>query len=176
MKKWAIYVCFLVLLASCNSILSSKPSGTLSENKMIDVLVDIHLTEATLKMVDDSNGRVSDTSELRTRFAQVFSRNDISPDDFNASLTYYLKHIDEFDKIYVEVINRLTALEATLQSVTPPANTERNRMNNSRLYPLNNIWYKMMNSENKPPEIQYFDAIKYPVTSHENFIILKQVN
>ena len=80
-----------MLTASCNSILSSKPSGTLSEEQMADLLVDIHLTEATLRIANDSIARLNDTTDLRIRFAQVFRKNDVEPDDFNISLNYYIK-------------------------------------------------------------------------------------
>ena len=47
---------------------------------MIDVLVDIHLTEATLNIANDSISRLNDTTQLRIRYAQVFLKNDIDPD------------------------------------------------------------------------------------------------
>jgi len=163
-------VCIAMLLASCNSILSSKPSGTLSEKEMVDILVDIHLTEATLKMANDSGIRLSDTNELRKRYAQVFVKNDVDPDDFNASLNYYLEHIDEFEKIYVEVINRLTALEVTLQPKTNIENEVLNKRNLSQLpYAINNPWFRSLNRNNGPEEIHYFDRIIYPVSKEVKY-------
>jgi hypothetical protein len=163
LKNWALIVCMAMLSASCNSILNSKPLGTLSEQQMVDVLVDIHLTEATLKIANDSLARVSDTAELRNRFAQVFRKHDIEPDDFNASLNYYLEHIEQIDKIYTEVINRLTLLEAAL---APKTNLEsdRNRLNTG-MYNINNPWFKSLNKKSGPEEIRYFDEVKYPVAS-----------
>ena len=168
LKKWAFIVCIAMLSASCNSILNSKPLGTLSEEQMIDVLVDIHLTEATLKIANDSLARVSDTAELRNRFAQVFRKHDIEPDDFNASLNYYLEHIEEIDKIYTEVINRLTALEAALTPKTNPE-SDRNRLTPG-MYDINNPWLKSLNKLSEPYEIRYFDEVKYPVASNRKFI------
>ena len=83
---------------------------------MVDVLVDINLTEASLKIGSDTTGiRITDTTNMRIRFAEVFRKHDVDPDDFNSSLSYYLEHIDDLDKIYAEVITRLTTLEATLR-------------------------------------------------------------
>ena len=161
MRKWAFVLCITLLSASCNSILNSRPSGTLSENQMIDVLVDIHLTEATLNIANDPISRLTDTTQLRIRYAQIFVKNDIDPDDFNASLTYYLGHIEELDNIYKEVINRLTALEATLQPKVEPGIRRMNPDQKRML--MRNIWYKSMNKDNEPEAIQYFSIIKYPV-------------
>lgn len=162
MGKWTFILIIALLGASCNSILNSKPSGTLSQKQMVDVLVDIHLTEATLKIADDSLTRLHDTTQIRIRFAQVFEKHDIDPDDFNTSLTYYLKHIEDLDKIYVEVINRLTELEATLQ---PKPEQNMNKLVSGRN--RNNIWFKSMNKVEAPTQIQYLDPVRYPVTTEE---------
>ena len=160
MKNWVFIVCIALLSASCNSIISSQPIGTLSVKKMTDVLVDIQLTEATLKIADDSLLRISDTTELRNRFAEVFKKNDVDPDDFNASLNYYLVHIEELDQIYVEVINRLTALEASLvPKMKPDANGSYTGMTDP-----GNPWQRIMNKSNQPIEFQYFDSSRYSLS------------
>ena len=128
---------------------------------MIDVLVDIHLTEATLKIAGDSLARLNDTTQLRIRFAQVFIKHDISPDDFNYSLTYYLEHIEELDKIYKEVINKLTELEATLQPIILQR-INRLTPDQKRTF-MKNDWYRSLNKDDKPEEIQYFSPLIYPV-------------
>jgi len=158
MSKWAFIFFIAVLSASCNSLLSSKPSDTLTEQQMTDVLVDIHLTEAALKIADETATRLNDTTQLRMRFAQVFIKHDINPDDFNTSLTYYLEHIEEIDKIYVEVINRLTELEATLQP-----KPEKVISRSSSLTTAKTIWLKSMSKSDEPEKIQYFSSTAYPV-------------
>jgi len=166
MKNWAFILCIAMLSASCSSILSSKPSDILSEKQMTDVLVDISLTEATLKIANDSLARVNDTTEMRKRFAEVFRKYNIEPDDFNTSLTYYLKHIDELDKIYVEVINRLTAMEAALMPLAGPDIGSANRLSPGQFRDAyKNPWYRSMNKKVEPVEIQYFDPARYPLTT-----------
>jgi hypothetical protein len=171
MKRWAFILSIAMLAVSCSSLLSSKPSGTLSEKQMTDVLVDIHLTEATLRIANDSLARLSDTTELRNRFAQVFKKNDVTPDDFNSSLNYYLEHIEELDKIYVEVINRLTELEASLLPKTSPTVSNANRLLPGQTTTINNNpWFRLFNKTIEPAEIQYFDEVKYPVSSNRKFL------
>ena len=168
LKNWAFIVFVALLSASCSRILRSKPLGTLSEEQMIEVLVDIHLTEATLKIANDSLARINDTTGIRNRFAQVFRKHEVEPDNFNASLNYYLEHIEEIDKIYTEVINRLTALDATLTPKTNPE-SDRNRFNPG-MYFINNPWFKSMNKISEPEEFRYFDEVKYPVASGKKVI------
>ena len=86
MKKWAFIFSIALLAVSCNSLLKSKPAGTLSEEKMTEVLIDIHITEAILRIGNDSLVKLNDTTDIRNRFAQVFRKHDIEPDDFNRML------------------------------------------------------------------------------------------
>lgn len=139
--------------------------GTLSEEEMADVLVDINLTESTIRIASDSVGRLTDTTNLRIRFAEVFRKHDVSPDDFNASLLYYLEHIDDLDKIYGEVINRLTTLEATLKDDNGTGNP--NAAGAIIGNPLNNRWFKTLMQNQAPDEIQYFSPAIYPYTNQK---------
>lgn len=168
MSKW-VYILFIALLfASCNSILNSKPSGTLSEKQMTDILVDIQLTEASMTVANDSLTRLNDTTLMRIRFARVFEKHNIDPDDFNTSLTYYLEHIEELDKIYVGVISRLTELEATLQPKVTQNNKRLSPGQERELY--KNIWYRSMNKNEESEKIEYFSPLKYRISEKEKIL------
>ena len=158
-----------LLWASCSSIFSSKPVGTLSESQMVDLLVDIHLTEATLKMANDSISRLDDTTGIRQRFAQVFKKHDINPDKFNNSLNYYIEHIEDLNKIYSEVIVKLTEMDARLTAKTV-ASSESNNPVVGRHSKANmaNPWYRTLNKNPEPIEFQYFDFDKYPFTANRS--------
>jgi hypothetical protein len=167
LKKWA-FICFMIVLtALCDSIISSKPSGTLNESEMTDILVDIHLTEATLRISNDSLARLNDTTNLRIRFAQVFRNHGIKPDDFNKSLNYYLEHIELLDKIYTDVISRLSVMEANLiqKTATPSFNKVKSLMLKPGFSQLRNPWFRTIYKPEKPAEIQYFSPSVYPVES-----------
>jgi len=165
-NKWTLIVSIALLAVSCDSIISSRPAGTLNEDEMVNILIDIHLTEATLRISNDSLSRNKDTTDQRTRFAHVFRKHDINPDDFNKSMDYYLEHIELLDKIYVEVISRLTELEATLQPkiLTPAINK---MLNHGEIIPttaqLNNPWFRTLYKPSKPIQVKYFSPDKYPV-------------
>ena len=166
MKKWAFLFCMSLLWVSCNSILSSKPVGTLSESQMVDLLVDIHLAEASLKTGNDSVSRLNDTTGMRQRFSQVFEKHDIAPDRFNKSLNYYIEHIEDLNKIYSEVIAKLTEMDAQLTE-KPLISTEGKNSITGRpsKTQMANPWYRTLDKNWQPVEFQYFDNEKYPVTT-----------
>lgn len=153
------------MLASCNSILKSRPAGTLSEEQMVNILVDIHLTEATLRLGNDSIARLNDTADLRMRFARVFRKQDVSPDEFNTSLNYYLEHIELLDKIYTEVINRLSVMEADLLKVNKAVDFTKTGWAKTAPRPdqLRNKWFMTLYKPDKPQPVQYFSPVIYPV-------------
>ena len=121
-------------MAGC-SIFGSKPRDVLSEKTMVRVITQMHLTEANLRVRNDSLVTVSDTLRLRQRFANVFIQEDITPDEFKRSIEYYVEHFDELDKIYTQVINNLTEQEAGLQRKPQKhaSDTSRNQQGNANL-------------------------------------------
>jgi hypothetical protein len=165
MKKWAYIFCLVILVASCSRILSSKPSGTFSEEQMVDILIDIHLTEATIRIANDSIGRLNDTTDLRKRFARVFSKNDVNPDQFNSSLNYYLEHIELLDNIYKDVIARLSEMDAALQQIKPDTNPDKLKgpYKIRKISTMNNPWFRTLHVPDEPQGIIYFPPSVYPL-------------
>jgi hypothetical protein len=166
-KKWILFVSIAMLTVSCDSIFTSKPAGTLNEDEMINILVDIHLTEATLRISNDSLSRKNDSIDQRIRFAHVFRKHDIDPDNFNKSMDYYLEHIELLDKIYIEVINRLSEMEVTLQPKVTSLVVNK-KLNMSEIKPsmdqLKNPWFLTLYKPSEPAQVQYLNPDKYPVT------------
>lgn len=163
MKKWTFILCLAVLLASCDNLLKSIPDGTLSEKDMTDLLVDIHLTEATLRVANDSLVRFEDTTNIRIRFAQVFRDHDVTPEQFSSSLNYYIEHIEELDKIYIEVISQLTVLNASFQPKIEK-DAKAARLDQKSIEVMNNPWARALYNSRIKDQGQYFDTIKKPMT------------
>lgn len=101
-------------LAACSGITGDRPSDVLDKDEMISMLVDFHLAEAKVRMLDDSAEikRFADTAYLRSHFASVFVAHNTTPGHFDQSLNYYLTHIEDLQEIYTQVIQKLTAIEA----------------------------------------------------------------
>jgi hypothetical protein len=160
MKKWTYIFCLAILVASCSGLLTSKPSGTLSESKMVDMLVDMHITEATVKFGVDSIEHAIDTTESRNRFAEVFRNHNVKPEEFNQSMNYYLEHVEELDKIYSEVISRLTEIDAKLVPVNKQTVASINGSNKIFSSP----WFPASQAVDLKGKNQYFDHDIYLVS------------
>lgn len=107
---WAILLLFLTL--SCES--KKKPTYVLSKEKMISVLIDIHLTEgiaSALPISYDSSQTVYTLMEQ-----EVFAKHRVSDSIFKESMRYYLQFPDQMDELYARVIDSLVVKESAPDS------------------------------------------------------------
>jgi len=126
--KWLV-IPLLLLLIACNeggAILSTRPSGVLGKDKMIDLLVDINLAESAIRMGLPAHNLPSDSIYQKSQFLKVFEENGVKPDEFDKSLSYYSEHVEELNEIYLEVIDRLTVMEAGLEGNAAPKASPKN--------------------------------------------------
>jgi hypothetical protein len=119
-----LIICLLLLLGACRQgdVINQIPSDVLTREQMIPLLVDIHLTEASLKL-NQSNIKPGEIKlYYSSAYTPIFKKHKTSPKQFEQSIQWYTKHIDQLDEIYTEVITRLSKLETQLKSkpkVTP---------------------------------------------------------
>lgn len=110
--KPIILLCF-VFTFSCSSEteLDVKPADLISEEKMIDVLIDVHITESALSL---KNFNRDSSLKLFVYYKEdIFKEHQISEKQFQESYDYYARHSKQFDHMYAIVIDSLTVKEAT---------------------------------------------------------------
>ena len=104
----------LTLLISCTGKTNSVPSRIIPKDKMVDVLVDIHLAEAAA----DTRGYTRQEINLMmaSKYDTIFQKNETTFEQFKSSYDYYMDHPDEFSEIYSEVVNKLTTLVSKVRN------------------------------------------------------------
>ena len=113
MRTLNLMFMLLLLFASCENRYP-KPKGMLSEDKMVDILVDVHLTEAIL-LNESSYGANADS--LTPYFnARLFHKHQVSRETFERSLSYYTHHPEEMNSMYEKVFNRISPLQGEVQA------------------------------------------------------------
>ena len=109
MKRFLILSFCLLSFASCAS--GDKPEGLLSEDKMVEVLIDIHLTEgltSAMPVAYDSSKVLYNLLEK-----DVFIKHQVSDSVFTQSLLYYLQDPAEMEQIYSRVVDSLLVKESS---------------------------------------------------------------
>ena len=100
----------LIIIASFFLGISCKkgaPAGLLSESKMVDLLVEVHLIDGYLNTIQiDSSRKI-----IGGLYAQVFTKYGIDSVAFKANMDYYLSKPDVSEKVYKQVNDRLMVYE-----------------------------------------------------------------
>lgn len=119
MVRTIIYFSFAVIIfsfgnISCNKKSGAQPKDLIAKDKMIDVLVDVHLAEASTEVRSITPQLIDHIAA--ERYQMVFSKYKITLDQFVDSYNYYLEHTEVLDEIYVEVVNRLSAIDGRISA------------------------------------------------------------
>jgi len=107
------FIVLLMMVSSCSSLSSEDtdiPSDLISRDKMVIILADMQISEAFLDDLRKTGIRTNDSSLLY--FQKVFKKNQVSPLEFENSLLYYKKNLEQMDMIYTDVVTRLNELKA----------------------------------------------------------------
>ena len=88
---------------------------------MADVLVDVHLAEASA----DNHGLNAPQVNMMmaAKYDSLFLKHEITFAQFKSSYDYYLAHPDVLSEIYSEVVNKLTTMESkatNARKIKPP--------------------------------------------------------
>lgn len=114
MKKIIQILLFLlvVVVLACEKPVVSKPDHLIHQDKMIDMLVDIHMAEATYNKFRYDTSRSHFTST--DFYYSVLSKYEVADSVFEKSFLYYASEPKNFEKMYRTVMNRLTETEQDL--------------------------------------------------------------
>lgn len=102
--KINFYVFCLMFLWACNT--NKAPQNIIERSKMINVLVDMHLADAVLAKVNNTDTMLMMAS---SKYYFIFKKYQIDSAKFTNSLKYYNNEPDEFKKMYAEVVGSLNA-------------------------------------------------------------------
>lgn len=110
----ALFFFSIMLLIACSRPEVIVPSTVISRDSMISILSDMHLAEAAIQL---RNLGSSDTAraESYARYRYVFRKYNISAEQFRQSFSFYRSQPEYFNKMYKEVITRLSEIQAKEQ-------------------------------------------------------------
>lgn len=119
-SDWQV-ILFALLAITCGSCVSHPekvPAGILPKDKMITILLDVHVAESSVNSRGMTNQQLNQL--VAAKYDTVMKKNGTTFAVFKDSFSYYLHHPDQFEEIYAEIVNQLTALEGKSKSKQPP--------------------------------------------------------
>jgi peptide subunit release factor RF-3 len=109
MKRIAIILALFSMFFACDNSVIKKPNHLISEKQMINMLYDIHLAEATYnKMRNDSIVRKSSSANF---YYSILAKYEVADSVFEKSFVYYASVPKNFEKMYREVMTKLSETE-----------------------------------------------------------------
>ncbi|MCQ2334936.1 MAG: DUF4296 domain-containing protein [Paludibacteraceae bacterium] len=93
-----------VVLVLLFGLWSCRPSSVLSNDKMVDVITDLHKAEA---IIQAAGMNYSHEEECRAYYAQVLEEHSVTQAEFDSSMMWYAAHPSFFQRVYPRVIARL---------------------------------------------------------------------
>ena len=116
-KNSSIVVSLALLMAACVDQEVHLPEGYLSQEKMVDIMVDIHLVEGARS----GNLLLGDTNDLPDYYARIYEKYNVSEEEFKANFNWYTQHPTALKTVYEEVIVALSKLEEEIKVITNTA-------------------------------------------------------
>lgn len=99
-----ILLFYLVVFISCGGEEKyTIPENILQPSKMTDVLVDVHILEATLGL----NVMQKKDTIAAALFYDVFKNNQVTKEQYDESMDYYMQHPDLLNTLYDSVLVKL---------------------------------------------------------------------
>jgi len=114
MRVLSIISIITLLLFSCQEKVVEAPPP-INKEQMVNIITDIQLVEAKLNYEKRDDVRKQKLTEKY--YESVFSKYNISEEEFEESLYYYKKDIEALDQIYSDVITKLSKIESDINSI-----------------------------------------------------------
>lgn len=117
------FVLLMVLIIGCSD--SDNKNAPIKEKEMIELLADIHFTDAMLiRGVNQGSIKNKDTYQY---YKFVMEKHNITPELFDSAYNYYCRDFKKFDKMYDKVITILKQREEQLETSKTEANTQEKK-------------------------------------------------
>jgi hypothetical protein len=107
--KIILFFSFLAFI-SCSKPTVEKPEVLIQEDKMIDMLVDIHLAEATYNTRRHRDSLVMKSSSADFYYS-ILDKYQVPDSIFEQSFVFYAAQPRKFEKMYRQAMNKLNEME-----------------------------------------------------------------
>lgn len=109
MKIFKSFIIIVIVITACQF---KKKSYIISPDKMVELLVQIHIADGVSFVSPDLQSSAVYDSMVYSTF--VFDKFGISREQFDSSMAYYSRKPTQLEKIYDKVVSKLSLMEVEL--------------------------------------------------------------
>lgn len=114
--KNIVFLLLVVAFFSCDKEVYKKPKNLISEKEMVDIMVDLHIAEATYhKFRYTKDNWISEVSSA-SFYHSILDKYKVSQSNFEESYLYYVSRPKKYNKLYSAVTDKLNAKEESYNS------------------------------------------------------------
>src|SRR4051812_41522807 len=112
MRCYFLLFCTVLIFSCSQDKKESIPGSVLPEEKMAEVLVDIHLLEATLNINSFSRDKASKGAGTIDPATDVLKKHGLTKQQYDESFKFYSSHPQLLSEVYLIVLNDLSKMQA----------------------------------------------------------------
>jgi len=101
----------IILLAGCKA--DAPPEWVMSEEEMINYLIDLHLSEAAVQNLRLKSDSARVVFAVREKY--ILKKHQLTDSVFLKSYSYYLKHSEKLEEIYGAVVDSISLRQSLLK-------------------------------------------------------------
>ena len=110
LKKISFFLIILLVVFGCKQ--DPIPANAINRKTFINILVDIHIGEGMFQ----EKGRIKlDSLQSKSVYLSVLKKYNVSEGRMIITTLYYSRNPKEYDKIYTEVLSKITVMIDELQ-------------------------------------------------------------
>lgn len=110
LKKRIVLLFIFPAFFACSKPVIEKPEILIQEDKMIELLVDIHLAEATFNTRRHRDSLVMKSSSADFYYS-ILDKHQVPDTVFEQSFVFYASQPRKFEKMYRQAMNKLNEME-----------------------------------------------------------------
>jgi hypothetical protein len=109
----------MLLFISCKNEWLKKPEGLLSEKKMVDMMVDLHIADVIFQNQGASRMETKRVLTSEDLYYSVLKKYNVPDSIFEKSFVYYSSFPKDFEKIYATVLDKATQIQEQYKGKLP---------------------------------------------------------
>lgn len=147
-RQLLIFACLVFAFTACNN----KQENLLSRKEMTSFLVELHQLDGSLAA--KGLGNTDDRSNVYY-YNALLNKHGITKAQFDSTLVYYAKNPKKFERVYVDVIDKLTQLDEKVKAgYFHPVDSAALRNTMEEIWPLARKQYKFT-TDSTPVKINF---------------------
>ncbi len=109
-----IISCLLSCTSDKKEVSVKIPDEVLKHGEMVKVLADFHLVESALLHKQHKLGDMQQNSMYF--FSFILDKHGITQEEFNTSLKWYIYNINEYEKVYADLVAYYTQMQKDIKN------------------------------------------------------------